>query len=227
MDCQWHFESRMYLHFHSLSASALHQVFIEVHFIANLIHYIGERVYIVSVPTDAPFLGLPMRIYVSAFCHLMNNGVRVGREMLDERRSCYLKCIQITSEGFFIGMFNHASRMTRSNSSVYTFDWPFLILIRCLPLQGKTMKRPWSSFGTFVLLLLSESVVCFVTFIGDQLSFSGVPAFTWINMQPPAVKEGLLTEDNCPITQEQLDAIIRRGELISDHYELEAACFAR
>lgn len=131
----------MYLHFHSLCASAFPQVFIEVHFIPNLIHYIGECVYIVSVPTDAPFLGLPMCIYVAALCHLMSNGLG-GGGMLDERRSRYLKCIQITSEGFFISMFNHASRMTRSNSSVYTFDCAFLMLIQCLPLQEEDMKRP-------------------------------------------------------------------------------------
>ncbi|XP_017479203.1 PREDICTED: serine/threonine-protein kinase 17A-like [Rhagoletis zephyria] len=46
-------------------------------------------------------------------------------------------------------------------------------------------------------------------------------------MPSSVVKEGLLTESNCAITEEQLNAIIRRGQQITDFYEQEKDCFAR
>ncbi|KAH9404269.1 hypothetical protein TYRP_000088 [Tyrophagus putrescentiae] len=45
-------------------------------------------------------------------------------------------------------------------------------------------------------------------------------------MPSSVVKEGLLTESNCAITEEQLNAIIRRGQQITDFYEQEKDCFA-
>lgn len=46
-------------------------------------------------------------------------------------------------------------------------------------------------------------------------------------MPSSVVKEGLLTESNCAITEEQLNAIIRREQQITDFYEQEKDCFAR
>lgn len=48
-----------------------------------------------------------------------------------------------------------------------------------------------------------------------------------LKMPSSVVKEGLLTESNCAITEEQLNSIIRRGQQITDFYEQEKDCFAR